>query len=124
MGLGRIEAEPRDSLAALDEVILAIRNYHDAGNTNQVRTALGILVTFLDRLGHYESAAAIAGFACVTPMTAASIPEIDTAIAHLREVLGDQTYESLAHEGETMTTAAMATYAYDEIEQARQRLRP
>ena len=43
-------------------------------------------------------------------------------IAHLREVLGDETYESLAREGEKMTTAAMATYAYDQIDQARAEL--
>jgi hypothetical protein len=40
-------------------------------------------------------------------------------IAHLRDVLGDQTYESLAGKGETMTAAAMATYTYDQIDQAR-----
>jgi hypothetical protein len=38
------------------------------------------------------------------------------------ESLGDQTYESLARKGETMTTAAMATYAYDQIDQARAQL--
>ena len=32
------------------------------------------------------------------------------------------TYESLARTGETMTTAAVATYAYDEIDQARTEL--
>jgi hypothetical protein len=53
---------------------------------------------------------------------AAAVPEITTAIAHLRDVLGDQTYESLARQGETMTTAAMATYAYDQIDQARTEL--
>jgi hypothetical protein len=42
-----------------------------------------------------------------------------TAIAHLRDVLDDQVYESLAHKGETMTAAEMATYAYDQIDQAR-----
>ena len=36
-----------------------------------------------------------------------------------REVLGGPTYESLARKGETMTTAAMANYAYDQIDQAR-----
>ena len=51
-----------------------------------------------------------------------AFPKIDTAITHLRDVLGDQTYESLAREGETMTTAAMATYAYDQIDQARAEL--
>jgi hypothetical protein len=40
------------------------------------------------------------------------------AIAHLRDVLGDQTYESLACKGETMTTAAMMAYVYDQIDQA------
>jgi hypothetical protein len=52
-------------------------------------------------------------------MTAASLPEITTASAHLRDVLGDETYESLARKGETMTTAAMVTYAHDQIDQAR-----
>lgn len=36
-----------------------------------------------------------------------------------RAVTGDQTYESLAHKGETMTTAATVTYSYDQIGQAR-----
>ena len=46
-------------------------------------------------------------------------PEVATAIAHLREVVGDRTYESFACAGKTMTTAAMVTYAYDQIDQAR-----
>ena len=62
-----------------------------------------------------------AGFG-FTNLTTAAFPEIGTAITHLREVLGEQTYESLAHKGETMTTAAMATYAYDQIEQGRAEL--
>ena len=74
----------------------------------------------MDRIGGYEPAATIAGFA-ISPLTA-TIPEFSAAIAHLRDVLGDQTYESLARTGETMTTAAMATYAYDQIDQARTKL--
>jgi integrase len=42
----------------------------------------------------------------------AGVPEITTAITHLRDVLGGQTYELLAHKGETMTTAAMVAYFY------------
>jgi tetratricopeptide (TPR) repeat protein len=121
--LARLEAEHGDPLAALEYSAVAIGNYHDAGNTVNMRAALAALAACLDRLGCYEPAATIAGFA-FDPLTAAWIPEINTAIAQLREVLGDETYESLAREGEAMTTAAMATYAYDEIEQARQRLRP
>jgi hypothetical protein len=82
---------------------------------------LAILAALLDRLGRHEAAATIAGFA-LSPLTALAFPEISTAIAHLRDVLGDDTYESLARNGQTMTTAAMATYAYDEIDQARAQL--
>ena len=100
---------------------MAIRNYLDAGNTTLILGPLAVLAALFDRLGRYEPAATIAGFA-VSPLTAAAIPEITIAIAHLRDVLGDQTYESLARKGETMTIAAMATYAYDQIDQARAEL--
>ncbi len=50
------------------------------------------------------------------------VPERSTAIAHLRDVLGDPTYESLAREGETMTTAEIVAYAYEQIDQARAEL--
>ena len=118
--LSRLEAEHGDPLAALDHVTLAIRNYHDAGNA-LIRAPLAILAAFFDRLGRYEPAATIAGFA-VSPMTAALEPELSTAIGHLREVLGDHAYESLARKGEAMTTTAMATYAYDQIDHARAEL--
>ncbi len=53
---------------------------------------------------------------------AAGPPQITPAITHLRDVLGDPTYESLARKGETMTTAAIAIYAYDQIDEARTEL--
>jgi hypothetical protein len=43
-------------------------------------------------------------------------------LAHLREVLGDQTCESLVHSGGAMTISAMTTYGYDQIDQARAEL--
>ena len=55
----------------------------------------------------------------INPLTTANLPEINTEITHLREVLGDQAYESLARKGEAITASAMATYAYDQIDQAR-----
>ena len=119
--LSRVEAEHGDPLAALDYVTVSIRNFHDAGSTTVVRGALAILAALFDRLGRYEPAATITGFA-LSPFTAAILPEFNTAIAHLRDVLGEATYESLARKGETMTTAAMATYAYDQIDQARAEL--
>ncbi|MGO9032075.1 ATP-binding protein [Mycobacterium sp.] len=114
------EAVYGDPLAALDYITLAIRTYHDAGNTTSVRGSLSTLAAVFDRLGRYEPAATMTGFAGV-PYTA-MLAEFNTLIAHLRDVLGDQTYESLVHKGETMTTADMATYAYDQIDQARTKL--
>ena len=108
-------------LSAFDHLTLAIRNYHNAGDTTTIRVPLAVLAALFDRLGRYEPAATIAGFA-LNPFSASAVPEITTAIAHLRDVLGEATYESLARKGETMTTAAMATYAYDQIDQARTEL--
>ena len=116
----RVEAEHGDPLAALDYVTLTIRTFHEAGNTTLMRSPLAILAAVLDRLGRYEPAATIAGFA-FNPITA-TLSEFSAAIAHLREVLGDPAYESLARAGESMTPAAMATYAYDQIDQARAEL--
>jgi hypothetical protein len=111
------------SPAQLDYFTVAIGNYHDSGNTYMIRGPLGFLAAFFDRLGRYEPAATIAGFVVSSPLAALPVmAEFGTAIAHLRNVLGEATYESLARKGETMTTAAMANYAYDQIDQARAEL--
>jgi hypothetical protein len=86
-------------------------------------TPKALLNNTVDRpIGRYESAATVAGFAVVSPLASEWNLELSTAIAHLRDVLGDQTYESFARAGATMTTAATATYAYDQIDQARAEL--
>ena len=102
-------------------IALAIHNFHNSGNTTTMRGPLAVLAAFFDRLGCYEPAATVAGFA-FSPLTAASVPQLNAAITHLREVLGDQTYESLARKGETMTSAEIVTYAYDQIDQVRAEL--
>ena len=51
-----------------------------------------------------------------------AFPEITTTIAHLREVLGDERYESLARAGQAMTNAEMAAYAFEQIDLARAQL--
>ncbi len=116
--LARFEAEHGATVSAFDHLTLTIRSYHNSGNTASIRVPLAILAAHFDRLGRYEPAATIAGFA-LSPFSAAAVPEILAASTHLREVLGEATYETLARKGETMTTAAMATYAYDQIDQAR-----
>jgi len=47
------------------------------------------------------------------------VPEINNAKVHLREVLGDERYESLASNGEQMTTAERVAYAFEQIDRAR-----
>jgi predicted ATPase len=117
--LCQVEAKHGDPLAALDYFSFAIRNYHDAGNMAIFHSPLGALALFFHRLGRYEPAATIAGFAVLNPLAALTFPEIPAAIVNLREVLGDAVFESLAHHGETMTTAEIAAYAYDQIDQTR-----
>jgi hypothetical protein len=113
-----VEAEHGDRMAALDYLNLAIRNHYESGSTGMMHVPLAALAVFLDLLGRYEAAATIAGFA-LTPLSAGGYSEITTAITHLRDVLGDPVYESLARQGETMTTTEMVSYAYDQIDQAR-----
>ena len=119
--LSAVETQHGDPLAALDYLALAIRNNRDAGNTGMIHSPLALLAALLDRLGRYESAATIAGFIS-NPLSGAAFPETSTAAGHVREVLGYETYDSLSRKGETMTTAEMATYAYDQIDQARTEL--
>jgi predicted ATPase len=119
--LAQVEFDSDDALAALDHITLAIRYLHNSGNIVTLRSPLTNLAIFLDRVEHYEPAATIAGFA-LSPLTAASFPNINTTIGHLRHVLGEQAYRTLARKGAEMTTAAMATYAYDQIDQARAEL--
>jgi tetratricopeptide (TPR) repeat protein len=121
LNVGHLEARLGDTAMALERLTRAIRIYHDSGSTTSVRSPLAVLAALLDQFGHHESAATIAGFAH-SPLTAVAFPELTTAITHLRDVLGDETYESLARIGEAMTIAAIATYAYDQIDQARKEL--
>ena len=117
------EAEHGDPLAAFDHFTVAIGNHHDSGNTYLIRVPLGFLAAFFDRLGRFEPAATVAGFVVTSPITELPfMAEFGTAIAHLRDVLGEATYQSLARKGEAMTTAEMVAYAYDQIDHARAEL--
>jgi predicted ATPase/class 3 adenylate cyclase len=111
-----------DPTDALDYMTLAIRNYYDSGNVVVLPSPLAALAALLDRLGHHEPAATISGFAA-TPFTRRAHPG-NTTITHLREVLGDEAYESFARAGLDMTNAGMVTYALDQIDHARADLNP
>jgi predicted ATPase/class 3 adenylate cyclase len=117
-----VVAPDRDPIECLEYLIVLIRRYYEVGNTALLQNPLAILASLLDRLGHHEQGAIISGFA-ETDFSRASYPQLNTTISHLRDVLGDKTYESLARVGETMTTADMVAYAYDQIGQARTKLK-
>ena len=120
--LARLEAEHGDPLAALDHItrgdpqLPRLRQHHD----DPCRTG------YPRRLFQPARTLRISGdhrrIRAQSHDRGSRVPELSTAITHLRDVLGDQTYESLARRGETMTTAAMATYALDQIDQARAEL--
>ena len=110
--------EPKD---ALEYITLALRTFYDSGSFTFMHSSLAILAAFLDRLGNYEPAAVISGYSDAA-FTWTTYPEFDTTITHLREVLGDGAYESCARTGGIMTNAAMATYAFEQIDLVRAEL--
>ena len=119
LNLAWLEAEHGDTASAFDHLTLSIRNYHDSRDTALIRAPLAILAPLFSTGSDTTRRRSPSPSSPPTPSPRQPTPEITTAIAHLRDVLGDQTYESLARKGETMTTTAMATYAYDQIDQAR-----
>jgi hypothetical protein len=116
-----VEAEHGETLAFFDYCTVSIGNYHDSGNTYMIRSPFGLLAAVFYRLGRYEPAATFAGFAAAFPVDIALAP-FGAELTHLRSLLGEATYESLARKGGSMTIAEMVTYAYDQIDQARTEL--
>jgi hypothetical protein len=117
-----LEAEQGDQSAALAYLAEVIRNNHESGNIGMLHNPLAIAAVILGRLGRYEPAATIAGFATINPMSTVTLPELRALRTHLREALGDLTFESLARTGETMAIATMVTYAYAQIDRTRTEL--
>ncbi|MDT5200254.1 MAG: hypothetical protein QOH34_1776 [Mycobacterium sp.] len=119
--LSRLAASHGDPVDALDFLTLSLRNFYDSGSLSLMPNPLAILTALFDRLGRYHPAATISGFAG-NPLTDTAFPELATAVTHLRTVLGDEGYESAAREGAAMRNAGIASYAFDQIDQARAEL--
>lgn len=117
-GLSVTHGDPMD---AFDLLTLAIRMHYDSGSFLFLRTPFASLAAFFVRLGHHESAAIISGFAA-TPLTVSAFPEMNTAITRLRQILGEQSYTSLAQTGADMTIAEMVGYSLERIAEARAHL--
>jgi predicted ATPase len=106
---------PHDALDLLES---AITSYFDSGDVLSLRTPLASLAVCLDRMSQHEAAATIAGSAA-TGMTVAVVRALPTAVAHLRQVLGDQTFEMLASHGAALEPTDLVSYALEQIEHAR-----
>jgi hypothetical protein len=81
-----------------------------------------VLASLLHRIGRDEPAAVLAG--CGSSPVVAAYPEIVAAIEHLRDTLGDATFESLAGRGRAMETTAMFGYALQQLDAARDAVQP
>jgi predicted ATPase len=119
--VARLVARHGDSTEALDFIAMSICNYLVSGNYFLLPQPIAVLAHFFDHIGYYETAAMLSGFA-TTSFATNYIPETEVAITHLREVLGNQTYASLASRGAAMTPAAIAKYALEQIDRARAEL--
>jgi len=119
--LSRLAVTLGEPMDALDYVTLAIRRFYDSGSFSLMPSAYAVLASVLHQLGQYEPAATFSAFA-TTPFALATYPEIHATVAHLREVLGEERYQSLVSAGESMTNAALVTYAFEQIDQARAHL--
>jgi predicted ATPase len=118
VGLSRLATAHGDPSDAFDFVIQAIRHYHDSGSFLLMMGPLAVLATLLNRLGRFEPAAIIGHFSD-NPFTRAAYPETATRINQLGELFGDDAHQRLANRAESMTNAAMVSYAYEQIDQAR-----
>jgi predicted ATPase len=110
-----------DPIEALDNATIALTRFYNAGHFSVLASALAVLVSILDHLERYEPAATLSSRAS-TGFSGATYPEIDAALAHLRAVLGDETFEQFARRGEAMTNSALAAYAMEQIGEARTEL--
>lgn len=119
--VARLVARHGDPTEALDLIAMSISNYLNVGNYFLLTQPMAMLAEYLDRLGLYESAATLSGFATTT-FASKYLPETEATIKHLREALGDETYLSLADSGATMTPAAIANYALEQIDRVRTEL--
>jgi hypothetical protein len=122
IGLARLAIVHGETREVLEFVATTVHRYHDSASFSFLHISVAVLAAFFDRLGRYEPAAVMSGFAS-TPITDVTFPEFDTTILHLRQALGDDAYDARARRGEKMTNATAANYALEQIDLARAELK-
>ena len=120
--LARLEAEHGDPLAAFDHLTLAIRNFHDSGNVATLSVPPWPPSPSFSTGSDATNRRPPSPVSPSVPSPRRGSPKSPPRSPTCAMSSVTQTYESLARKGETMTTAAMVTYAYDQIDQARTEL--
>jgi predicted ATPase/class 3 adenylate cyclase len=115
--LARAEAAHGSPSAALETCERSLRAYARAGDRVGATTSLSVLASLLHRVGHDEPAAVIAGAGASAAV--AAFPEITAVIQELRDILGADTFDSLADRCRAMGTTEMFRYALEQVEAAR-----
>jgi hypothetical protein len=116
--MARLTALHGDPSEALDLIATSIHNFLDTGNYFLLPQPMAVLAQLFYRIGSYEPAAMLSGFA-ETSFATTYFRDTEITITDLRKVLGDQTYTALADRGKSMTSAAFAKYALEQIDKAR-----
>jgi hypothetical protein len=119
--MGRLTAIHGDPIEALDLIAISIHNYLDTGNYFLLPQPMAVLAQLLDRIGHYETAAMLSGFAA-TSFSSSYFRDADVTIRHLTEALGEEAYTALADRGASTASAAFAKYALEQIDRVRAEL--
>jgi hypothetical protein len=119
--VGRLTAIHGDPREALDLIATSIRSYLDTGNYFLLPQPMAVLAQLFDRIGSYEPAAMLSGFA-ETSFATSYFQDTEITITHLREVLGDEAYTTLADRGRFMTSSAFAKFAFEQINKVRAEL--
>ncbi|MBU9762403.1 adenylate/guanylate cyclase domain-containing protein [Mycobacterium sp. TNTM28] len=121
IGLSRLAVIGGRAAEALELLTHVLHSFYDSGGYELIRGPLTLLAIAFDRLGRYEPAAVLLGFAA-DPVPITTFVEAESVVAHVRDSLGESAYRSLLRRGKGMAHAEAVTYAFDQICYARSAL--
>ena len=110
-----LKARIGDPMAALVSFRDMITVWRSSADIWIFSHGMGSLVVLFDQLERWDEAASMRGTLDSALQADALVQDLPEAIAHLREVLGDEVYESHYRHGAAMTVHQATDYAYDQI---------
>ncbi len=112
--LEAVHGELDDALALFSKGINA---FHHAGNVAFLAATFASLAMFFDRFERPEIAATIYG-ASTRQASISLVPHLPEVVAHLRSVLGEDTFDACLEAGAAMELAEAVRYAQEQIHKA------